>query len=90
MIDNDLIDLASQIESQAKEFQRQVNAGGNFMLLANSLMNNVTTLVFTTGAAYATNPVKFSSNSSSQPVKQSNYRHSLRGAGGRFVPKPRV
>jgi hypothetical protein len=80
-------DLASQIESQAREVQRQVNAGEDFNQVCNALIRNAITLVFSAGEAYALSQLQKTTNAvRTIKVGNKNY-HNVRNALGRFAPK---
>jgi hypothetical protein len=80
-------DLASQIESQAREVQRQVDAGEDFNNVCNALIRNAITLVFAAGESYALDQLqKTTKVARTIKVGNKNY-HNVRNALGRFAPK---
>lgn len=83
-----LKNLASQIESLAREVQKKVTAGEDFLPACNELTRNATTLVFTCGEVYALDKQTPSLTSSVKPARarHANY-HNVRNSLGRFAPR---
>lgn len=80
---NDIKKIAQQIENLAREVQVKIDQGGDPIAIANELVRNNSTFVFTLGEMYALekNGVK------TKKVKATNINvgyHNLRGANGRF------
>ena len=50
---NDVKQIAEKIENLAKDLQRTLTVGGDFLAQANELVRNNMTLVFTAGEVYA-------------------------------------
>lgn len=91
---SDVKQLTQQIENLAKQVTAKLDAGGDFLPLANELVRNSSTLTFALGEVYAVEQLGGSKKMSAKVVKSSstsstprNY-HNLRDtATGRFVPK---
>lgn len=91
---NDVKQLAVKIEELAKEAQAKLDSGGDFLIVANELVRNNATFVFTIGELYAleqsgtTKAVKAKvvSNVSGTTGVKHNY-HNVRDSHGRFASK---
>lgn len=91
---NDVKQLTQQIENLARQVTAKLDAGGDFLPLANELVRNSSTLTFALGEVYAVEQLGGSKKLSAKVVKSSstssstprNY-HNLRDNRGRFVPK---
>lgn len=91
---NDVKQLTQQIENLAKQVTVKLDAGEDFLPLANELVRNSSTLTFALGEVYAVEQLGGSKKVSAKVVKSSsntqtarNY-HNLRDtATGRFRSK---
>jgi hypothetical protein len=85
---NDVKQLAQQIENLAREVVVRVDNGGDLLSVANELVRNNATFIFTLGEVYALEQTKtFSNKKSKIKVARSsggNY-HNLRDSRGRFA-----
>lgn len=85
---NDVKKLAQQIEELAKQVQSKLNSGDDVLLLANELVRNNATFVFTLGEVFALE--QLGSNKKVKATKaQSGTRnfHCMRDKLGRFTRK---
>lgn len=80
-----LIEISEQITNYSELLKSQVANGQDFMASSHELTKHVMSLVYTTGEYYAAKPVTVKVSNPSN-----NYRHSLRGAKGRFIAKPKA
>lgn len=87
---NDVKQLARQIETLAKEVQNKLDNGTDLLVVANELVRNNNTFIFTLGEYYALEQVgaagktiKAKVTGSSQQVAYHNYRDRT----GRFAKK---
>lgn len=91
---NDVKQFAEKIEALAKEVQVKLDNGGDFLSVANELVRNNSTFVFTIGEVYALEQsgaakvvkAKVVSNVNSTSGANRNY-HNVRDSHGRFVSK---
>lgn len=89
---NDVKQFAEKIEALAKEVQVKLDNGGDFLSVANELVRNNSTFVFTIGEVYAleqagvSKPVKAKvvSNVGGTTGVKHNY-HNVRDSRGRFL-----
>ena len=88
---NDVKQLAQQIENLAREVVARVDNGGELLSVANELVRNNATFIFTLGEVYALEQTKALSSKGSNKVKvkvvrnsSANY-HNLRDSRGRFA-----
>lgn len=87
---NDIKQIAATIENLAKQFQNNLETGGDILVTANELARNSQTFVFTLGEFYALQQVgstkAVTGTVVSNPRNTANY-HNLRDSRGRFVRK---
>lgn len=80
---NDVKQLANQIENLAREVQLKVDQGGDVISVANELVRNSSTFVFTLGEMYA---LERSKKVKTVTVSNaSRHYHNVRDSLGRFV-----
>ena len=88
---NDVKQFASKIEALAKEVQSKVDKGDDYLTVANELMRNSTTLVFTIGEVYAIEQTGGAGKKvKATTVKTANVNrnyHNVRDNNGRFKSK---
>jgi hypothetical protein len=87
---NDVKQFASKIEALAKEVQSKVDNGDDYLSVANELMRNSTTLVFTIGEVYAIEQSGSGKKVKATTVKTGNVNrnyHNVRDNNGRFTRK---
>jgi hypothetical protein len=86
---NDVKQLAEKIEVLARDVQAKLDNGTDFMVVANELVRNNLTFVFTLGELYALQQV--GTNKSVKATAVSNHGnanyHNVRDSRGRFAPK---
>jgi len=85
---NDVKQLAANIEALARDVQSKLDTNGDFLVVANELVRNNMTFVFTLGEFYALQtsgkPVKVTSVSNLNAI---NTCHNVRDSRGRFARK---
>jgi hypothetical protein len=84
---NDVKQFAQKIEALAKEVQVNIDNGCEFISVANELVRNNSTFVFTIGEVYALEQVGASKSVKAKVVATSanhNY-HNVRDSRGRFL-----
>lgn len=92
---SDVRQLASVIENLARQVQEKADNGGDLFNLSEELVRNNVTFTFVIGevialerAGVAGAPVKATTVTKSGKPRNYSNNHNVRGAGGRFVPKP--
>jgi len=83
---NDVKQLAATIEVLAREVQSVLDTSGDFLGVANELVRNNLTFVFTLGEVYALEQAGVPGKTVKAKVISSNY-HNLRDNRGRFTKK---
>lgn len=83
---NDAKLLAQQIENLAREVQSKLDNGGDFLSVANELVRNSNTFVFSLGEIYALEQSGSNKKITTKTVYNPNY-HNLRDKLGRFTKK---
>lgn len=86
VVRNELTKYAQQIESLAKEVQNKLATGGDPLSVANELVRNSSTFIFTLGEMYAleSSGKQVKAKSVSNPNSTPRNYHSKRDALGRF------
>lgn len=90
---NDVKQFAEKIEALAKEVQVKLDNGGDFLSVANELVRNNSTFVFTIGEVYAleqsgaVKAVKAKVVSNVNKTGSHKNYHNVRDAHGRFTSK---
>lgn len=84
---NDIKQLAQQIENLAKEVQTKVDQGTDIITVANELVRNSSTFVFTLGEMYALEQSgkKVKVTAVKGPNTKSQNYHNVRDSLGRFT-----
>jgi hypothetical protein len=88
VVRNELTKYAQQIESLAREVQNRLATGGDPLSVANELVRNSTTFVFTLGEMYAlesNSGKQVKAKSVSNPNQTPRNYHNKRDALGRFT-----
>ena len=83
---NDVKQFAEKIEALAKEVQVKLDSGGDFLSVANELVRNNSTFIFTIGEVYALEQSGTSKSVKAKVVAtgaKHNY-HNVRDSRGRF------
>lgn len=84
----DVKDLASQVETLAKEVQNRIDNGADYYLVANELIGRTTTFVFAMGEVYAVEQVGTGKTAQAKVVRKGNPNyHNVRDSRGRFTKK---
>jgi len=82
-------DLAREIEELTQDMQIKLSDGLDINFNCSELVKKVSTLVFLAGEIYSLRQLQqqsFTTVKSAKVVKPGpNYRHNLRGTGGRFI-----
>jgi hypothetical protein len=87
---NDVKQLAANIENLAREFQSKLDSDGDFLTVANEIVRNNLTLVFTLGEYYALHQSGTGKNVRAAKVNGTNKQavyHNVRDNRGRFISK---
>lgn len=87
---NDIKQLAQQIENLAQQVQVNVDQGKDIIMVANELVRNSSTFVFTLGEMYALEQTKGSKRVKTTTVSNPNNTvsrnyYNVRDSSGRFV-----
>lgn len=87
VVRNELTKYAQQIENLAKEVQNKLASGGDPLGVANELVRNSSTFIFTLGEMYAleSSGKQVKTKSVSNPSQTPRNYHNKRDAQGRFV-----
>lgn len=83
---NDVKQLAQQIEALAREVQKKLDTGADFLTTANELVRNNVTFTFVLGEVYALEQIGSKKKVRATAVSNPNY-HNVRDVHGRFVSK---
>ena len=87
VVRNELTKYAQQIENLAREVQTKLSTGGDPLPVANELVRNSSTFIFTLGEMYAleSGGKQVKVKSVSNPNQTARNYHNKRDASGRFV-----
>jgi hypothetical protein len=82
---NDVKVLAAKIENLARDVQKQVDSETDFLPVANELVRNNLTFVFTLGEFYALQQSKNKKNNGALATAGNKTYYNVRDLRGRFV-----
>lgn len=87
VVRNELTKYAQQIETLAREVQKELASGGDPLAVANELVRNSSTFIFTLGEMYAleSSGKQVKAQAVSNPNQTARNYHNKRDAFGRFT-----